>query len=64
MATCRPAEVFVKFDLYLREIANLGIDGAMSTELEYSPQPDQIEAWVAEAYRETNKQMEAAGLRG
>jgi D-psicose/D-tagatose/L-ribulose 3-epimerase len=35
----------------------------MSIELEYSPQPDQIEAWVAEAYRETDKLMRKFGLR-
>jgi hypothetical protein len=33
-------------------------------ELEYSPQPDQIEAWVAEAYRETDRLLQEVGLRG
>ena len=59
-----PGRGVVKFEPYLREIAALNIDGAVSIELEYSPQPDQIEAWVAEAYRETDRLMRAAGLRG
>jgi sugar phosphate isomerase/epimerase len=58
-----PGRGVVQFEPYLREIADLGIDGAMSIELEYSPEPDQIEAWVAEAYRETAKLMQATGLR-
>ena len=47
---------------YLKEIAALGIDGAISIELEYSPQPDKIAEWVAEAYRETDKLLKAAGM--
>jgi hypothetical protein len=31
--------------------------------LEYSPEPDKIEEWVAEAYTETNKLLQAVGLR-
>ena len=54
----------VDFLPYLREIKNLGIDGTISIELEYSPEPDQIEAWVAEAYRETDKLLQEVGLRG
>jgi hypothetical protein len=42
----------------------LGIDGAMSIELEYSPQPDKIEEWVREAYEQTDRLMRVAGLRG
>ena len=52
------------FEPYLNEIKDLGIDGAISIELEYSPEPDKIVEWVAEAYRETDKLMQAAGLRG
>jgi len=48
---------------YLRAIGDTGYDGAVSIELEYAPQPDQIEAWVAEAYRETAKIMRDLGLR-
>ena len=54
----------MKFDPYLQEIAKLGIDGSVSIELEYSPEPDQIEAWVAEAFRETQKLMQKNGLLG
>lgn len=59
-----PGRGVVDFLPYLREIKALEIDGTMSIELEYSPQPDQIEAWVAEAYRETDRLMSAVGLRG
>ena len=37
---------------------------AISIELEYSPEPARIVEWVAEAYRETDKLMQAVGLRG
>lgn len=59
-----PGRGVVDFPPYLREIAALGIDGAMSIELEYSPEPDRIAAWVEEAYRETDKLMQGSGLRG
>jgi len=59
-----PGRGVVPFGPYLEEIKNLGIDGAISIELEYSPQPDKIVEWVTEAYRETDKLMQAAGLRG
>lgn len=58
-----PGRGVVPFDPYLKEIADLKIDGAVSIELEYSPQPDQIEAWVAEAYRETDRLLRQFGLR-
>jgi len=48
----------------LQEIKALEIDGAVSIELEYSPEPDKIVEWVEEAYRETDKLMQAVGLRG
>lgn len=59
-----PGRGVVDFAPYLEEIRALDIDGAISIELEYSPEPDQIEAWVAEAYRETDKLLQAANLRG
>lgn len=59
-----PGRGVVDFAPYLREIAALEIDGAVSIELEYSPEPAEIEAWVAEAYRTTKTLMEQAGLRG
>lgn len=58
-----PGRGVVPFEPYLREIKNLDIDGAVSIELEYSPQPEQIVEWVEEAYRETDKRMRAVGLR-
>jgi sugar phosphate isomerase/epimerase len=59
-----PGRGVVPFEPYLREIKDLGIDGAVSIELEYSPQPERIVEWVEEAYRETDKRMQAIGLRG
>lgn len=58
-----PGRGVVDFLPYLQEIKKLGIDGAISIELEYSPEPDKIVEWVAEAYRETDKLMRAADLR-
>ena len=58
-----PGRGVVDFEPYLAEIKDLGIDGAVSIELEYSPEPDQIEAWVTEAYEATDKLMRAAKLR-
>ena len=58
-----PGRGVVKFAPYLQAIKELKIDGVMSIELEYSPDPKRIVEWVAEAYRETTKLMELAGLR-
>lgn len=59
-----PGRGVVNFGPYLREIKALGIDGAVSIELEYSPQPDRIVEWVREAYQTTDRLMREAGLRG
>jgi sugar phosphate isomerase/epimerase len=59
-----PGRGVVPFEPYLREIKDLAIDGVVSIELEYSPEPAKIVEWVAEAYRETDKLMQAVGLRG
>lgn len=59
-----PGRGVMNFAPYLQEIKALGIDGTVSIELEYSPQPEKIVEWVQEAYRETDKLMQAAGLRG
>jgi sugar phosphate isomerase/epimerase len=59
-----PGRGVVNFAPYLREIKNLNIPGTISIELEYSPQPDQIEAWVREAYEATDRLLRAAELRG
>lgn len=58
-----PGRGVVKFEPYLQEIKDLGIDGAVSIELEYAPNPEKIVEWVEEAYRETDKLMQAVGLR-
>ncbi len=58
-----PGQGVVDFAPYLREIKDLNIDGAISIELEYPPEPDSIVQWVEEAYRETDRRMQAAGLR-
>ena len=58
-----PGRGVVPFAPYLKELKDLDIDGAVSIELEYSPEPDRIVEWVTEAYRETDKLMQAAGLR-
>jgi sugar phosphate isomerase/epimerase len=59
-----PGRGVVDFVPYLREIKALGIDGAVSIELEYSPQPEKIVEWVGEAYRETDRLLQQVGLRG
>ena len=59
-----PGRGVVEFSPYLKEIRDLEIDGAISIELEYSPEPDKIEDWVAEAYRETDRLLQQADLRG
>jgi sugar phosphate isomerase/epimerase len=59
-----PGRGVVNFIPYLREIKALGIDGAVSIELEYSPQPDKIIDWVKEAYQATDTLMQEVGLRG
>lgn len=58
-----PGRGVVPFEPYLKEIAALKIDGAISIELEYSPEPSQIESWVAEAYAATDRLLKPHGLR-
>jgi sugar phosphate isomerase/epimerase len=59
-----PGRGVVPFGPYLREIKALDMDGAVSIELEYSPQPERIVEWVREAYQATDRLMQEAGLRG
>ncbi len=60
-----PGRGVVPFEPYLREIKALELgDRTISIELEYSPEPARIVEWVEEAYRETDKLMQAIGLRG
>lgn len=58
-----PGRGVVPFDDYLAELAKLEIDGAISLELEYSPEPDQIVQWVEEAYTATDRLMQKHNLR-
>jgi sugar phosphate isomerase/epimerase len=59
-----PGRGIVKFGPYLQAIKELGITGAVSIELEYSPEPSRIVEWVEEAYSQTARLMDLAGLRG
>jgi sugar phosphate isomerase/epimerase len=59
-----PGRGVVRFEPYLREIKALAIDGTISIELEYSPEPAKIVEWVTEAYTATDRLMRQAGLRG
>ncbi|HEY7158021.1 MAG TPA: sugar phosphate isomerase/epimerase [Gemmataceae bacterium] len=59
-----PGRGVVDFLPYLREIKALDIDGAVSIELEYSPQPERIVEWVREAYEATDRLMRQTELRG
>ena len=59
-----PGRGVVDFVPYLREIKALGIDGAISIELEYSPEPSKIAEWVREAYQATDKLLRQVELRG
>jgi D-psicose/D-tagatose/L-ribulose 3-epimerase len=57
-----PGRGVIDFMPYLQEIAVLNIPGAISIELEYSPEPDRIVDWVTEAYRETRRLMGAVAM--
>jgi sugar phosphate isomerase/epimerase len=59
-----PGRGVVNFGPYLREIKALEMDGVVSIELEYAPEPDKIVDWVREAYQVTARLMREAGLRG
>ena len=59
-----PGRGVVPFARYLQEIKDLNFEGAISLELEYSPEPDKIEQWVTEAYETTNRLMQQLRLRG
>jgi len=59
-----PGRGVVNFEPYLREIMALDIDGAVSIELEYSPEPDRIVEWVREAYEASDRLLRQTGLRG
>lgn len=58
-----PGRGVVKFAPYLQAIKELDINGVVSIELEYPPDPKRLVQWVEEAYRGTAKLMAQAGLR-
>ncbi|MEX0325175.1 MAG: sugar phosphate isomerase/epimerase family protein [Puniceicoccaceae bacterium] len=58
-----PGRGIVKFGPYLQAIKQIGFDGVVSIELEYSPDPSRIVEWVEEAYTETAKLMDLADIR-
>lgn len=58
-----PGRGVVPFEPYLDEIRELKIDGTISIELEYSPEPERIVEWVEEAYQATAELMRKTGLR-
>ena len=58
-----PGRGVVKFSPYLQAIKEMKINGTVSIELEYAPDPSKIMAWVEEAYRETARLMDLANLR-
>lgn len=59
-----PGRGVVDFLPYLQAIKALGNDDlTVSIELEYSPEPDQIEEWVREAHDATAALLRQAGLR-
>jgi sugar phosphate isomerase/epimerase len=59
-----PGRGTVQFPPYLKALAASGFNGAVSIELEYSPEPGKIVDWVREAYQSTDKLMRTLGLRG
>lgn len=48
---------------YIAALRDAGFEGAVSLELEYSPEPDKIGEWVVEAYAATDRLMRDAGVR-
>jgi sugar phosphate isomerase/epimerase len=59
-----PGRGVVKFAPYLQAVKELKINGVISIELEYSPDPKRIVEWVTEAYTQTDRLMRMMDLRG
>jgi len=57
-----PGRGCVPFVPYLNALSDAGFDGAISIELEYSPEPWKIVEWVREAYESTAALMVEAGI--
>lgn len=58
-----PGRGVVQFPPYLEALRDAGFNGAVSIELEYSPDPSRIVEWVEEAYRETDRIMRSLRIR-
>ncbi len=57
-----PGRGVMDFIPYLKAIREIGFEGTISIELEYSPEPDRIVEWVTEAYEATDRLMQEAGI--
>jgi sugar phosphate isomerase/epimerase len=57
-----PGRGVVKFAPYLQAIKELGMNGSVSIELEYSPDPNRIVEWVEEAYQSTDRLCGRSGF--
>ena len=58
-----PGAGVIDFRPFRRELKKMDIDGVLSIELEYCPQPDRIVDWVRKAYTATARLMDEVGLR-
>ena len=58
-----PGRGVVKFAPYLQAIKELKMEGVVSIELEFAPDPSKIVEWVEEAYYATARLMDLAQLR-
>lgn len=58
-----PGRGVVPFDDYFSVLRTLDLTGTISIELEFSPEPDQIEAWVREAYDASAELLKRHQLR-
>ncbi len=58
-----PGRGCVPFRPYLAALRDSGFDGAVSIELEYSPEPGKIVDWVREAYTSTAHFMDELAIR-
>jgi len=59
-----PGKGVVDLKPYLAALDDVGFDGTVSIELEYSPEPEKIVEWVTAAYAGTDKMMQELGIRG
>lgn len=58
-----PGRGVVPLRAYLRALKDVGYDGSVSLELEWSPEPERILEWVGDAYRSTAQMMSDLGIR-